>query len=530
MNFIKSLLLFHLFTGAWTLHAATQNPTLVPIMINRPGTRLMVVSAKDLKSIKAFHFDLSGTTDLNAIKGIRIVSGTPHRYNRELKSAAESYVIRKKMVVHCAETLIGPQGEFSVFIQMKEDADLLNKVAIKLTGIESAKGRISKTSKGTKPMVYRLGVSIVDRDEILGARIPGITTTPKGTLLAIFDARYESARDLQGHMDIGMKRSTDGGQTWSKMKPIIDMGEWGGLPEKYNGVSDACILVDDNTGKIFVAGVWLHGVKDSEGRWIGAQGWNHQWRQGGSMPGLGVKETAQFMMVESSDDGVTWSKPVNLTKKLKKPEWHLFAPAPGRGITMKNGTLVMPTEGKNKDGIGFSNFIYSIDKGKTWAVSEHAATDLFTTEGQIAELQNGSLMLNMRSALAGKATDITRTGRAVCVTKDMGRTWTKHPTSGTALPEPSCSAGLLAHTPHKLLVFSNPPNLRIKGNRRRMTMKFSTDDGMTWPEKYHILLDVPKGAYSCLTSVDKDTVGILYEGSQAKICFQKISVLELGLP
>ena len=39
---------------------------------------------------------------------------------------------------------------------------------------------------------------------------------------------------------------------------------WGGLPEKYNGVSDACILVDEKTGDIYVAGLWMHGVLDGK--------------------------------------------------------------------------------------------------------------------------------------------------------------------------------------------------------------------------------------------------------------------------
>ena len=66
-------------------------------------------------------------------------------------------------------------------------------------------------------------------------RIPGLAKTNRGTLLAVFDMRYESRRDLQGHMDIGLSRSVDGGETWSKPHPIMDMGEHGGLPQSQNG-------------------------------------------------------------------------------------------------------------------------------------------------------------------------------------------------------------------------------------------------------------------------------------------------------
>ncbi len=56
------------------------------------------------------------------------------------------------------------------------------------------------------------------------------------------------------------------------------MGEWGGLPQKYNGVSDACILVDKNTGDIYVAGLWMHGLLDKDGKWI--EGLNEVARSG----------------------------------------------------------------------------------------------------------------------------------------------------------------------------------------------------------------------------------------------------------
>ena len=70
--------------------------------------------------------------------------------------------------------------------------------------------------------------------------------------------RYEYSRDLQGHMDIGLSRSLDKGQTWENMQVVLDMGEWGGLPEKFNGVSDASVTVNPFTNEIIVAGLWMH--------------------------------------------------------------------------------------------------------------------------------------------------------------------------------------------------------------------------------------------------------------------------------
>ncbi len=64
-----------------------------------------------------------------------------------------------------------------------------------------------------------------------------------------------------------------------------------------------------------------------------------------------------------------------------------------------------------------------------------------------------------------------------------------------------------------------------------MTIKVSFDEGKTWPEKYWLLLDeLPLiGGYSCLTSINNNTIGILYEGSQANLTFESIKLKELGI-
>ena len=58
----------------------------------------------------------------------------------------------------------------------------------------------------------------------------------------------------------------------------------------------------------------------------------------------GIGKAAQFLMVRSKDDGLTWSKPENLTKKLKQESWWLLAPSPQSGFQLADGTLVMPSE------------------------------------------------------------------------------------------------------------------------------------------------------------------------------------------
>ena len=61
-----------------------------------------------------------------------------------------------------------------------------------------------------------------------------------------------------------------------------------------------------------------------------------------------------------------------------------------------------------------------------------------------------------------------------------------------------------------------------------MSIRASEDGGKSWPEGRWLLLDEGKSAgYSCLTMIDEETVGILYEGSRAHMTFQRVPLSEL---
>ena len=344
-------------------------------------------------------------------------------------------------------------------------------------------------------------------------RIPGIARTKTGTLLAVYDMRYTSRRDLQAHIDIGLSRSTDGGQTWESPRPIMDMGEFGGLPQDQNGCSDPNILIDTTTGDIFVTALWTH-----------AKPGTHQWREGGSEPGIDPAQSSQFMAVRSHDDGKTWTQPENWTSQLKNPEWFLFAPAPGNGITCSSGLLVIPTQGRDAAGTPFSNLTWSNNHGKTWTVSSPARSN--TTESAVAELSDGSLMLNSRDNRNRQDKSETN-GRAVSITSDLGTHWTVHSSDHGSLPEPVCMGSLISHrlsNDRTVLFFSNPHH---KSQRKNMTVQMSLDDGTTWAKQ--ILLDEEGGAYSSLVMIDDNTLGILYESSRADLVFQTMQLKEFGL-
>ncbi|MFK7819715.1 MAG: sialate O-acetylesterase, partial [Planctomycetaceae bacterium] len=344
----------------------------VPILIGQDN-KLATLSLHSPQAIDitGLDFDLAGADALTSL----------------VLQDAEGNQIRLKGEPNAATTLRVEPGpsQLTIKASVKANANLRQPLLLKIRGIKLADSSVIDPDEPHEFATQRLAVSIHKQGEndCHTTRIPGIVRTNDGTLLGVYDLRYNSRRDLQEHIDIGLSRSTDNGQTWESPRPIMDMGQFGGKPEKENGCSDPNILVDRKTGEIFVSAVWTHGKPNT-----------HQWQGRGSEPGFSLDKTAQFMMVRSSDDGKTWTKPTNLTRDLKRESWWLFAPAPGNGITLTDGTLVMPTQGRDDNGYPFSNLMHSKDHGETWTVSPAARDN--TTECSVAELSDGSLMLNMR--------------------------------------------------------------------------------------------------------------------------------------
>jgi len=410
-------------------------------------------------------------------------------------------------------------------VGMNTDPDLLTRFQLSNMKLSFSNHDPINVTPTTK-FIFRpkMVVRAAGQDKIDTYRIPGLTTTNKGTLIAVYDNRYNNSKDLQEDIDIGMSRSTDGGQTWQPMKVIMDMGEYGGRSQRLNGIGDPCVLYDTKTNTIWVAALWMSGATEKDMLW---------WA---SKPGMKPEETGQFILVKSTDDGVTWSQPINITSQIKDPAWQLLLQGPGRGITMTDGTLVFPAQFKTNlgpkslDGGQFtchSTIVYSKDQGKTWQIGTGAKSN--TTESQVVQLPDGSLMLNMRDDR--NRTDKGETnGRAVATTTDMGKTWTKHASSNSALQEPNCMASIISTDLEingkiqQVLFFSNPDS---KTERSHMTIKASLDGGLTWPKEYQTELNSEVGyGYSCMSMVDNHTIGILYEGVK-ELYFQKIPVTDL---
>ncbi len=512
--------------------------TNIPILIDRTDNELfhIRINASQNKMLDDIHLALAPEVDLNEIGTIKLYYGGTECIQKKDKNlfaptsyvsaftpgktrkADPSYSILKftannittrEIVLQAKQKLLPGINYFWISLQMKPTTSLLTKVTATIKDV-SVDGQKAPLKLINVQQSHRMGIGVrhAGDDNVAAYRIPGIVTSNKGTLLAVYDVRHNSSADLQEYIEIGLSRSENHGQTWEQMRIPLSFGEYGGLPRAQNGVGDPAILVDEQTGTIWVMAAWTHGMGN-------ARAWNN------SQQGLDITQTAQLVLVKSDDDGKTWSQPINITQQVKNPQWFFLLQGPGRGISMQNGTLVFAGQFIGADRIPCACIIYSTDHGKTWNISQPARSN--TTESQVAEIEPGVLMLNMRDNRGGS--------RAVATTDNLGNTWLEHPSSRKALVEPVCMASLIHVPAHKntlnkdILLFSNPNDSK---QRKHMTIKASLDKGLSWSTGNELLLDEGHSwGYSCLTLIDKETVGILYESSTAHITFQAVKLTDI---
>jgi sialidase-1 len=335
-------------------------------------------------------------------------------------------------------------------------------------------------------------------------RIPGIVVTSAGTVLAYCEARRNNSSDW-GEIEVHLRRSTDSGKTWLPSQTIAHQAERiEGNPRKVDGgereqtVNNPVAIVDRATGAI----EFLYCVN-----------------------------YARCFSMRSTDDGLTWSKPVEITSAFepfrKIYDWKVIATGPGHGIQIKSGRLVVPVWlaygaiGDHKPSA--SGTIYSDDHGKTWKAGDIAFPDEGEfgdpNETMITELSDGRVMLVARSVS-------TANRKLVAHSLDGASGWSQ-PVFHEQLWEPICMASIVAH-PSKpgTLIFSNPHSLELdksgkekpagRGRRKNLSIKLSSDDGKTWP--VNKTLDAGPSAYSDLAVLPDGTVLCLYEADQSIAC------------
>ena len=288
-------------------------------------------------------------------------------------------------------------------------------------------------------------------------RIPSLIQSANGAILAFCEGRDSIADD--GDIDIVLKRSFDHGKTWTPLTVVATNGD--------GTAGNPAPVVDRLTGAILLP-FCTNPAHDMNNR--------------------------RVWLTKSEDEGETWSPPVEITEQASRPDWGWNATGPGRSIQLRSGRFVVPCNHRDKSGTVSNSHVIVSDDGVNWRIGGVLGPN--TDESQVAELEDSSLIINMRDLSSDHHRWIARS-------YDEGETWT--PTvHDDALPDPGCQGSLLETSSG--LMFSNPVG-DISILRHNLTARLSEDGGRTWafskaihagPSAYSSLSDLPDGRLGCL--------------------------------
>ncbi|KAI1902402.1 hypothetical protein AGOR_G00044390 [Albula goreensis] len=337
-------------------------------------------------------------------------------------------------------------------------------------------------------------------------RIPLLSFTPKGSLLAFSEARKKSSSDI-GAKFIALRRSTDRGATWSPTSFIVDDGSLA------DGLNLGSVVVDEEVGSVILLySLCFHRYQCSP---------------------------SSTMMVQSLDDGLTWSRPRNLSVELGVKS---FAPGPGFGIQKRYppavGRLIVCGHGSlGGDGIFC---VLSDDHGANWRYGAMLKSipynqkkqdlDFNPDECQPVEMEDGSIVINARNQ-----NNYHCRCRVVVRSTDGGESLpVENLGFDTTLVDPVVAAGALQK--EGVLYFTNPASTEHRApteHRINLTLRWSLTNGSSW-EKDAVQIWAGPSGYSAMTSLvggatdDRKYIYVIYEKGH-KTPYETISFAKIHL-
>lgn len=343
----------------------------------------------------------------------------------------------------------------------------------------------------------RISMARWGEDGVRRFRIPALTRSGQGTLIAAFDAR-PSMEDLPEHIRVVCRRSPDGGRTWGPRHVLLSDDTW--------SFGDPSLITDVERNRVVCIATSTHGTGFAKSA------------DGNSPCDPGI---TQIIAAISDDDGVTWEQRV-ITAEVKDPRWRGMFATSGTGLQLSHadfsGRLVQPCV-VSIEGSTYTVMTLSDDGGDTWWHGEPVGPG--ADETAVTELRDGRLLLSIRH---------TGGRRYSALSGDGGLTFSD------MLPveahiDPGNNGSLLrlakkAENPHaanRVLMLSHTADADIRQN---LCLTFSFDDGESWPAR--VLIVPGSSGYSTLTRINDDVLGLLYEhDGYSELSFRRISLAEL---
>ncbi|MFD4371140.1 exo-alpha-sialidase [Streptomyces sp. NPDC058486] len=335
---------------------------------------------------------------------------------------------------------------------------------------------------------YREGTSTAK-----SVRIPALAVTNADTVIAMADARISGTGDVGvDDVQIAMRRSTDGGATWSAPRVVAHP------PTTAEGYGDPSLLVDRTSGKIFA--FFAYSPARGVSFWSGPSGSNS----------ATDSASLHIRYISSTDDGVTWSAPIDLNPQVKNVAWGGLFPSSGHGTQLASGRLVQPIVYR-LNGVSHASNIYSDDHGVSWRTGTAAATGV--NEHKTIQRGSGKVVQNIRHDDGGNRWYATASDAGGAdVASSYGQAW------NSGLVDPGCNADEISYLRPTDVDASGRPlltgvalqsNVADASSRDDLTVRVSEDDGATWTDGVRVKSG-PAG-YSTMAVLKNGTIGTLYE-------------------